>query len=168
VRPTALILEECPSKWRVRRIDLTTRRYGESGEAYTERLKEDLYVARATLLEVLPEQFRQCLKSFRSVSTERDFDPWRGEVIEKIIELTEGGPENRFGERRAPCPLCNDEGSDYYLPGFKLDEGLRRHLSGSHKASQCSVTREAFAFARDCLRDKIQRAKAPDPNPSNG
>jgi hypothetical protein len=138
---------------------LSWRRYSESVEDEIKRLELELYRARHTVLGLVPEQFRECLDSFRSVRTRRDFDAWQSGVIEKIIELTEGGPEDYFGSRRAPCPLCKDEGSGVYAEGFKLDEGLRRHLTGwGQHTRQCGVMREAFALAEYSLRDKILEA----------
>lgn len=138
---------------------MSGRRYNESSEDYAKRLEEELYFARLTLLEVLPEQFRECLDSFREISTRRGFLAWESQVIEKVIERTPGGPENDFVPRRAACPLCKDEGSDPYTTGFKLDEGLRRHLSGWGSTRQCPVIREAFAFAYYCLRDEIAQGE---------
>jgi hypothetical protein len=130
-------------------------KYWESTDGRIERLEEELYFARRTMLSVLPERHRDCLNAFGSATTRRDLHAWESGVIEKIVEMAEPGPENYFGVRRAPCPLCKGEGSDPYTVGFKLDEGLKRHLSGWGNTRQCAVTREAFAYASYCLRDKI-------------
>jgi hypothetical protein len=133
--------------------------YSKSTDDRIERLEGELYLARRTMLSVLPERHRDCLDTFRSATTRRDLHAWESGVIEKLVEMAEPGPEDYFGSRRAPCPLCKDEGSGPYTVGFKLDEGLRRHLSGWGKIRQCNVTREAFAFARYCLRDKISESE---------
>ena len=84
---------------------------------------------------------------------------WLRQVTENIISKFENDPsilEDYFSQKFANCPLCNRGSSTPYQSGFKLSEGLRRHLLGTHHSSnQCFF----MVMAREDARDRINDDK---------
>jgi hypothetical protein len=61
-----------------------------------------------------------------------------------------------FGQR-AYCPLYRDGAQGFYGErGFKLPEGLRRHLIGFGRTRQCVIVRATVELARDHWHEKFQ------------
>jgi hypothetical protein len=123
-----------------------------------ERLREDLYRARRTVVELVPDQFRSILDSYVHCSSHEEYVEWRRGTADRIIELALARPSEEMrslpGESpRAICPLCgNDSNNPFGIKGFAIPDGLLRHLEGSHNAIQCRVFEIACALARERLR----------------
>lgn len=126
----------------------------ESPEAKENRkLKDELYSARTFIIEMVAPEFERVLSSYYNFEKENAYD-WLGSITEIIIEMAEAKaqvPDDAqiWQEFRAPCPLCCRGVQFPGEPGFKLPEGLRRHLMGSHNSQQCFVTETAKALARE-------------------
>jgi hypothetical protein len=76
-----------------------------------------------------------------------------------IIGIAEAFPSELPGmAARSYCPLCGDGAAVLYEEGFKLPEGLRRHLVGwGGPRNQCSVLRAAMELAHAHWKVKFQR-----------
>lgn len=104
-----------------------------------------------------PDEFRGALWSFTSRERAGTYQ-WLDEIAEKIASEAKpiwGTPLPDIFGHRAICPLCRSEGSSYSERGFKLPEGLRRHLVGFGAAHQCVVTKAAVEMARDYWHSKF-------------
>lgn len=123
-------------------------------EGEIRRLKDELWMARSTIIELLPERQRVILESCRDCSTEMKERAWRDSTIKKIMELAERYPPEEMGDYvsiapRALCPLCGESSlNPFGVRGFAFPEGLLRHLKGSHNSQRCRVFSEVLAFAR--------------------
>jgi hypothetical protein len=87
---------------------------------------------------------------------------WRRDIIAKISQSTEPDEEasRPFGEKRAPCPLCKYRGSQAFgNDGYKLPDGLARHLDGHGNVHSCDVLEAGFKGLRDSNRDKFAAAE---------
>lgn len=116
-----------------------------------ERLKNDLFDSRYTILNLMPEKIGNLLKGYYHVKSRQEGYAWEHEVVEQII--TEANifskEEGSYLEDRAYCPLCGRGSNSPYDRGFAIPEGLRRHLTGWGNTSRCDVTEAAFRLARD-------------------
>ncbi|MBS1583308.1 MAG: hypothetical protein JST66_14000 [Bacteroidetes bacterium] len=56
--------------------------------------------------------------------------------------------ETHYSGPRVNCPLCKRSTSGPYAEGFKLPDGLRRHLLGEGNAHQCDVLNAVFELAK--------------------
>lgn len=135
----------------------------EVGEPLAERVKrqeQTIERLRWDLVNLAPDEFRELLHSFFHCENRVDAHRWQDEVAEKIAAQTSPlwNPELAAqGQARAYCPLCRGGATNYYgnEPGFKLPEGLRRHLVGFGKSAQCVVMRAASEIARDYWHEKF-------------
>jgi hypothetical protein len=116
-----------------------------------ERLKNDLFEARYTILNLMPEKIENLLKGYYQVKSRQEGYTWEHEVTEQIIAEAKilSKEEGSFWRERACCPLCGRGSNGPYDRGFALPEGLRRHLTGWGNASRCEVMEAAFRLARD-------------------
>lgn len=121
-------------------------------DARIRKLEDELFVARQTVLSLVPAPFRSLLDSYHQPLTRGSAYGWRHMVVEKILEGTVPlGDEARpdlFGFR-ACCPLCGRGSQSPYQEGFAYPEGLRRHLIGFGRTHQCSVMETVMALARE-------------------
>lgn len=117
-------------------------------------LERELYMARLNIVGLAPENFQALLNSYRDCKSRSETYQWLNLIAEKIGE--QAGPilgavrADIFGER-AFCPLCRG-GSDTlnsFEAGYKLPEGLRRHLVGYGRSHFCPVTEAAMNMARE-------------------
>lgn len=139
----------------------------EVGEPLAERVKrqeQTIERLRWDLVHLAPDEFRDLLHSFFRCENRVDAHRWEGEVAEKIADQTTPlwNPELAAqGQARAHCPLCRGGATNYYgnEPGFKLPEGLRRHLVGFGKSAQCVVMRAASEIARDHWHEKFHEGE---------
>ncbi|GLQ98349.1 hypothetical protein [Dyella mobilis] len=130
-------------------------KFTSSPHARIRELEEQLYLARRTVIKLTGETTSQVLSPPYNLKSWQEAYDWFEKVIEQVIHEAPIIPKDRrtdyesLGER-AICPLCGDSAQDYYNPtnGFAHPEGLRRHLVGSHKSTQCEVAREALQQAR--------------------
>lgn len=119
------------------------------------RLKDELYLARQTIIDLMPENLREILDSYYQIKTTQDWYRWPDQTAEKITALCTHVTDFKMGgyvlESRAKCPLCGDGPQSYYdgQAGFKLPEGLRRHLTGYGRSRECPVFGAARALGRD-------------------
>lgn len=122
------------------------------------RLRDELYRARRDIVELMPENITRLMQGYYGCKTRHDHHDWEQCVVEAIIGMAVPDPEASHWQPRARCPLCRGGSSGPYDVGFTIPEGLRRHLVGFGNVHQCSVTRAAFAMARDALEDNFTRA----------
>lgn len=121
-----------------------------SDAAARDRLEQELEETRMAVLELAPPDMFDLLTRgyYSSYNTPAEFAAWERQVVDEVC--TKAVPvTNERGEfsDRALCPLCRGGGVSQWEPGFKRDEGLRRHLVGFGRVHQCVVTRAAFALA---------------------
>lgn len=141
----------------------------EQHDREVKRLKDELYEARSALVGLMPHEARIILWSYLNIQTAEEWYRWPDETAEKIGDLctdvTQRKYEGYIYEQRAKCPLCGDGPQSFYdgNSGFKLPEGLRRHLVGYGNARECPVFGAARALARDFYQSVIE-PKSPAPN----
>lgn len=127
------------------------------------RLEDELFLARAAIIDLMSEPARKVLDSYYHAENAW---AWSRDASEKIVSLcTDVSPSlyDGYDSPRAKCPLCKAGPATPYHEGFALPEGLVRHLLGTHNASACPVFDAARALARDYLKRREQR---PDSLPS--
>lgn len=130
-------------------------------DALVTELKQQLWMARYALLRTLPEDSRRLLTSYHDCGTREESWHWLDQVAEAIVETARPLPETvqGWGGERGMCPLCG-EGSDSYCErGFKLPEGLRRHLVGFGNTHQCVFTETAYKLALDDWFNRFHEAE---------
>lgn len=123
-------------------------------EARLSRLESDLYMARLSIIRLAPDKFRDLLESYRTCSSRAETYHWMDLVAEKIADQAEpipGGVHSDYFGERGYCPLCREGAQSFYShdAGFKLPEGLRRHLVGFGRSNLCVVMEAAKEMARD-------------------
>lgn len=123
------------------------------------RLEADLWTARYSLVNLMPENIARLLLNYHRCETESHFYSWQREVVDSIIDLAHPEPKISYLQDRAYCPLCRGGTSGPYESGFTLPEGLRRHLTDYGNVSQCPVTEAAFNLARDRLQETFVRSR---------
>jgi hypothetical protein len=114
------------------------------------KLKEELYLARSTVVELMPEKYQRILRSYYDYKSSRETSGWDDDAAESIIELAELLPQEIAGPygSRAMCPLCGEGTTHPYETGFSVPEGLRRHLTGYGNTQRCRVMAAALGMAR--------------------
>lgn len=123
-------------------------------EDYIDRLENDLFFARTSILRLVKEPFRTMLNEFYCVKSQDDANDWERNIAQRIIDKTEP-LENR--QNRAYCPLCGAGSTSPYAQGFSLEDGLHRHLIGTHNVTQCIVMTAVIKLSYDCWEDTFQR-----------
>jgi len=116
-----------------------------------QRLREELWRARHMIVDLMPEAMRDLLTSYHRCATREETHSWANSVVMQVVAHAVPIPQcvgSIVGDR-AVCPLCGREGSDPYLRGFALPEGLRRHLVGFGNAQQCGVMEAAMRLAEE-------------------
>lgn len=129
----------------------------ETLEKRVERLHRTIERLREDVVSLAPDEFRTLLWSYHSRDRSNSHQ-WLDEIAEKIAEEAKpiwGTPAPELFGHRGICPLCRSEGSSVTETGFKLPEGLRRHLVGYGAAHQCVVTKAAAEMARDYWHEKF-------------
>lgn len=114
-----------------------------------QKLREDLWMLRYRLLNLLPPDIHQILKSYRDCSTRKETYQWLDRVAEEIVGHAKPMNSPMSWGGRANCPLCGRGADSPYEEGFSLPEGLRRHLIGFGNVHQCLFTEVAAYLARD-------------------
>lgn len=117
-----------------------------------ERLRDQLDRAQRVVLGLMPVKAQETLNPYNHDNL-HDLDEWDRFVVPRIIELAQpiGNTERAF------CPLCGDGPQQGYRDGFKLPEGLTRHLNGSHQFHRCGVMAVVWEFARAYFKRKAER-----------
>ncbi|QIN62463.1 hypothetical protein SBC1_24780 [Caballeronia sp. SBC1] len=120
------------------------------------RLEDDLYMARAVIIDLMQPELERLLWGQVSCETFDEVRKWADVATESIIEFASRAEQpaevNWDGRLRVLCPLCNRGPQSPYDNGFLLTEGLRRHLLGTYNSRQCSVFAAAHAMALDRAR----------------
>jgi hypothetical protein len=129
--------------------------------AQIKKLEEELWSARVAIIGLAPSKYRDLLKSYYRCEAHKDSYNWLDRVADQIIDTVEplSKEQGSYLEPRAYCPLCGDGSSSPYDRGFAIPEGLRRHLTGWGRSSQCSVTEAAHQLALDYFHDKFGPAE---------
>jgi hypothetical protein len=111
------------------------------------------------MINLMREEARDILRSYSDCKSRSDSRHWHDRAAYMIVELAEALPPKISGMAvRAYCPLCGDGAAILYEEGFKLPEGLRRHLVGwGARHNQCSVFNAATGLARAYWKVKFQR-----------
>lgn len=129
-------------------------------EEQVRELQSDLYMARRTILELMPDKIREVLESYHECSSYEQARGWERQAVEEVLALSRPAPAGEMGEYgsltdRAYCPLCGGSAQTAYGgDGFAFPEGLRRHLMGSYNSQRCDV----FAAVRELCRDRVRSA----------
>lgn len=138
-------------------------RYFEADLQYQQkirRLEDGLYLARYTIVELMPDNVQEIMKGYYSCRSRQELYRWKHEVVEQIINLANilSAEEGSYSSDRAYCPLCGQGTSSPYERGFSVPEGLRRHLTGRGNSQQCMVMQAAMSLARDCWQSQYTDA----------
>ena len=134
-------------------------------DARIKQLESDLYMAREDILHLAPEEFHDILKSHYSCQTRSETYRWLDTIAELISDRATPIPDlpgvEIFGER-GYCPLCRGGAQSFYAheSGFRLPEGLRRHLVGYGNTRQCSVIAAAKTLARESWTSRFSEQEA--------
>ncbi|MCQ4241909.1 hypothetical protein [Stutzerimonas stutzeri] len=119
------------------------------------KLRSDLYMARTTILQLMPEAVQEAVKGYISCKSHDDVWQWKRGAIENILLLAQSKPAKEMDEYasstdRAYCPLCGGSAQTIYGgKGFAFPDGLRRHLEGSYNSHQCSVFEAIQGLGRE-------------------
>ncbi len=113
-------------------------------------LKQKLERARIVAFALMKPSVRGLIETCTDVRTREEACAWRYRIVDKIIDKAKARPSGYFSELRANCPLCGYGGSSWYqADGYKMPDGLRMHLLGSGRASECDIMMLAFEAAID-------------------
>ncbi len=127
------------------------------------RLETELFLARQTILDLLPVDRRKLLDASYYCDTMSDFDEWMLWAVRSLVDLAEKFPGEEMGGEpgtfRARCPLCGDGAMSPDVEGFQLPGGLVRHLRGTNGSARCGVMR---AVVEGCL-ESIRAHEAGEP-----
>ncbi len=130
-------------------------------EEITRRLEEDLYLARRTIIQLMPDNVQEIMNAYYSCRSRQELYRWEYDAVEEIIKLANilsAEEGSRFSDR-AYCPLCGEGTSSAYERGFSVPEGLRRHLVGQGNIQQCGVMQAAVRLARDYWQSQYADAE---------
>lgn len=130
------------------------------------RLQNELYMARSTILELMPLEVRQAFHEYENCKSRENAYQLRQLTIDKLIEIAGADPEKRMRDilnlgDRAYCPLCGGSArSTYGEEGFALPEGLKRHLEGSYNSQRCFVFEELRKFCIANIKAEEERQES--------
>lgn len=119
------------------------------------KLEDDLYMARALILELTGPDLHEVLYP------PSDLDPrgahaWFKGAMDRVLVFADviAIEEPLRTSQRAVCPLCRGDANDYNRagPGYVYPEGLRRHLLGANTSTQCPVSKVALDLALKSVR----------------
>lgn len=121
-------------------------------------LKSDLYDARRTVIDLMPEDFKRIVDDYYTCESRSDLSEWRRNLVAAALQRAKLLPESPFyPEKRAYCPLCGAGSSSPYDKGFKFPGGLERHLEGGGNAHRCSVMNIIWKYALDQIRETVDQ-----------
>ena len=115
----------------------------------------------ANMASKMPEDSCRLLTSYRECETREDSWDWLDRVAEMVVDMAQPLPETveSWDGERGMCPLCGGGSDSYYEQGFKLPEGLRRHLVGYGRTRQCVFTETAHKLALDDWFERFHEAE---------
>jgi hypothetical protein len=127
-----------------------------------QRLRDDLFTARLTVLRLMPPAVQAVLKSWMNCTSREDFDRWKTLTAEQILKLADVRPAEEMNSfvstsPRAVCPLCRESTEWFGLEGFAYPDGLLRHLYGTHRAVPCAVFTIACELALESVKLRSQQ-----------
>lgn len=127
------------------------RYHSDSPEKRIRELENELWIARETLINLLPDKLHTLLNSFEKCKTKEEASQWMKDVIEKILIHVKTDPfDSRSDRSRACCPLCGSGTEDRHgEKGFAFPTGLRRHLTGFGNTTMCPVMRQVGPHAKE-------------------
>lgn len=124
-------------------------------------LRNSLYFARSTIIDLMPDPLREPLEAATRCRTIEDVRAWQAWAIARVVSLADrrSGYEmgGDAGVVRAYCPLCGGGSHSPSARGFAMPIGLERHLEGSHGSRQCGV----FAAAIEPCYEQIREESRP-------
>jgi hypothetical protein len=106
-----------------------------------ERMREEMYLLRRTVLSLVSEPFRRLIDPPYNF-TQEEGRRWDHDVVNKIVQLVEPDAQGRTA-----CPLCGDLTQTFGV-GYSVPVGLERHLLGSHNSKGCDVMHAAKGLLR--------------------
>jgi hypothetical protein len=120
-------------------------------EELISNLQDQLDRVRRNILSLMTEEAQKILLGYVDCECQSDTRRWRNIAAAEIIQLAEPIPSELFNfSNRAYCPLCKDDALVLHESGFKVPEGLRRHLIGwGDENNQCIVFGAAMSLVRD-------------------
>jgi hypothetical protein len=131
-----------------------------STEQTIRHLQDELDQTRWSVIKMMPWEAQMILMSDHSCKTRKETHQWPNTAASKIIELAKILPPNIFDSSdRAYCPLCGGGSSRAYETGFRLPEGLRRHLVGWGDYETCPVFAIAMRLANEDWDKKFHEAE---------
>ena len=125
-------------------------------------LEDQLYRARRSIISLVTEEAQKILWGYVDCESELNARHWQNIAAREIIKLAEPILSELFhSSNRAYCPLCKDGALVLDESGFKLPEGLRRHLIGwGDESNQCIVFGAAMSLARDHWGERFREKQA--------
>ena len=127
------------------------------GGSYVERLqgqitwlKNELHGAHSTILDLIPQDMAELLRSCSRCESREEADRWRLDVIEAVVNratLLPGGEGELVSRRRAFCPLCGAGSHHTGERGYAVPEGLQAHLEFRGNVQRCLVMAAAYELA---------------------
>jgi hypothetical protein len=119
------------------------------------------------ILDLIPDEYKVLFMSYSTCKTFSEYSEWEQKIVRTVIDDAE--PKESYDGKCAECPLCGNVPEHLYSEGFKLPEGLYRHLTGWYGSNnQCKVLRKLLSLSdikmRSLLKqeheeDKIKRKK---------
>lgn len=120
-------------------------------------LQEELHEACSFIISTTPQAFQDAVDSRYRCETAAQWAEWYNDVVEVAIGLAEP-TRNYSGENRARCPLCKEVTRSLFTDeGFKVPDGLRKHLNGNGNAHLCAVMRALKNLVREARREARDR-----------
>lgn len=113
------------------------------------RLKNDLSEAYVAIIDLMPEDIHGILNSYCSCMNRLESRKWIDEACDQIIDLAKILPPYNTYPHRACCPMCGAGNDQFYISGFTVPDGLRRHLIGWGNVRECGVMRAARKLATE-------------------
>ena len=131
-------------------------------EALISSLQDQLDRTRRGIIYLMTEEAQKILSGYLDCKSQSEARRWRNMAAAEIIALAEAFPSELFhSSHRAYCPLCKDGALVLYESGFKVPEGLRRHLIGwGNENNQCTVFGAAMSLARDHWGERFREKQA--------
>lgn len=133
--------------------------YYDSSNSEIEKLKRELADAREAVIEMTPDKVRTVLHGYLRCESRADANRWSGTAVDTLIDAAEVIPGSGVFSDRANCPLCGYGGQGPYVDGFTVPEGLRRHLTGWGRVSQCTVMATVMKLAREHWNRKFHEVE---------
>lgn len=125
-------------------------------ESENRRLKDELFLARRALIDLLDTQ--GILAGYARCEDLDEVDEWRQKTTAALIKAAWVRPGEEMGDPSSPraiCPLCRQGAiTDRGAQGFSVPGGLRRHLLGELNSRQCRVFHAAEQLAWEHARSR--------------